>query len=273
MYKTRQSHILNIGGNNSFWKRTSNWKYWFLVWYCYYTKRLISFEFQITCARSCQLFRSDMILYSYCDRQTGLLPFYPELFPSNRFFSDNFFSPSSYFPIHWKVHTLQTTHQEEKKSQHTTKKRTQRRDEKNSQPSTKIIPQPSEERGPIQSDEKKSHPSEGPKSHPGEKTSHTTQHKETDKDRRTGSLLSSEAEERKKEKDKLKEVSTSDSSPEQSAQSSRKSSLSESSSRELNEVDLVDGKERIVSHFAKHLFFKLHSHEPHAPLWSATCRL
>ena len=92
MYKTRQSHILNIGGKILFWKRTDNWKYWFLVWYCYYTKRLISFEFQITCARSCQLFRSDMILYSYCDRQTGLLPFYPELFPSNRFFSDNFFS-------------------------------------------------------------------------------------------------------------------------------------------------------------------------------------
>ena len=91
MYKTRQSHILNIRGKKLFWKQTANWKYWFLVWYCYYTKQLISFKFQITCARSCQVFRSDMILYSYCDRQTGLLPFYPELFPSNRFFSDNFF--------------------------------------------------------------------------------------------------------------------------------------------------------------------------------------
>ena len=54
MYKT--SHILNIGGNNLFWKRNANWKYWFLVWYCYYTKQLISFAFQITCARSCQVF-------------------------------------------------------------------------------------------------------------------------------------------------------------------------------------------------------------------------
>ena len=54
------------------------------------------------------------------------------------------------------------------------------------------------------------------------------------------------------------EDSASDSSPDfseqESAESSRKSSLSESSSCQLNEVDLIDGKARIVSHFANRIF-------------------
>ena len=62
----------------------------------------------------------------------------------------------------------------------------------------------------------------------------------------------------------------SDSSPHfsESAESSRKSSISESSSRELNEVDLIDGKDRIVSHFTKQIFFSFYSHKSYAPFFS-----
>ena len=212
-----------------------------------------------------------MSLLSYYSRRSS-----PKLFPSYQIFSDSSFS-SSFFPAPYNIHTLQTTHQEEdrdeKKSQHTKKKKSQQKDEKKSHPTGEIQSQPSDEKKPHLSDEQKSHRPDEKTFDPEEETPHQTQHIETDKGEKAESL-SSKAEEKKdklKPDERLEDSAASDSSPDfsdKSAESSRKSSLSESSSRELNEVDLIDGKDRIASHFPKQIFFSFYSHKSYAPFLS-----
>ena len=154
---------------------------------------------------------------------------------------------------HYNIHTLQTTHQEEdrdeKKSQHIKRKKYSPTGEIKSHPS----------------DEKKLHEQkfDGKKSHTEaeeETRTHPTQHTETPDKGEKAEPLSSKEETKLREKDERLEAD-SDSHFSESAESSRKSSLSESSSRELNEVDLIDGKDRIVSHFPKQIFFSFYSHK------------
>ena len=198
----------------------------------------------------------------------------PKLFPSYSIFSDSS-PPSLFFPAHYNIHTLQTTHQEEdrdeKKSQHTKKekfeqkaeKKSEQKVEKKSHPAGEIkSQQPSDEKKPKLADEQKPRQPDEKKTFPEEETTpHPTQHIETDKGEKA--LFSKEKKERLKPDERL-EDSDSSSDFSQSAESSRKSSLSESSSRELNEVDLIDGKDRNVSHFAKQIFFRLYSHKSYA---------
>ena len=175
-------------------------------------------------------------------------------------FQIHLFHHYSFLPP-YNIHALQTTQQDEdrgeKKSQPTKKKKSHQKDEKKSHPTGEIKSQPSDEKKPHLSDEQKSHRPDEKKSHPEEETPHPTQHRKTDKG--------------EKADERLEDSAASDSSPDfsdKSAESSRKSSLSESSSRELNEVDLIDGKDRIVSHFEKHIFFRLYSHKSYAPFLS-----
>lgn len=216
----------------------------------------------MSCARSCPVFIKVRYGFHFCalatteDVVSKAIPVLSNLF---RFIS------FIIFPTPYNIHTLQTTHQEEdrdeKKSQHTKRKK----DEKKTHPTGEIKSQPSDEKKPHPADEQKS---DGKISHPEaeeETRTHRTQHTETPEKGEKAEPLSSKEE--KKLRDERLEAD-SDSHFSESAESSRKSSLSESSSRELNEVDLIDGKDRIASHFPKQIFFSFYSHKSYAPFLS-----